>query len=108
MTMMEFWLVAGLLLVNLLLLTWLLLRKPADSGRAELLAGMAAGNDRLERELRREISDNARSSRKRGISHGESSAPEELLDPSYPKRRNAGLTPRDRNAGYAGAFVAAT
>ena len=63
MTTMEFWLVAGLLLVNLLLLAWLLLRKPADSGRAELLAGMAAGNDRLERELRREISDNARSSR---------------------------------------------
>ena len=63
MTTMEFWLVTGLLLVNLLLLVWLLLRKPADSGRAELLAGMAAGNDRLERELRREINDNARSSR---------------------------------------------
>ena len=63
MTRMEFWLVAGLLLVNLLLLVWLLLRKPQDSGRAELLAGVAAGNDKVERELRREINDNARSSR---------------------------------------------
>ena len=63
MTQMEFWLVAGLLLGNLLLLVWLLLRKPQDSGRAELLAGVAAGNDKVERELRREINDNARSSR---------------------------------------------
>jgi len=63
MTRMEFWLVVGLLLVNLLLLVWLLLRKPQDSGRAELLAGVAAGNDKVERELRREINDNARSSR---------------------------------------------
>ena len=63
MTRMEFWLVVSLLLVNLLLLVWLLLRKPQDSGRAELLAGVAAGNDKVERELRREINDNARSSR---------------------------------------------
>lgn len=53
----------ALLLANLLLLVWLLVRKPADSGRTELLAGMAAGHDKLERELRREISENARSSR---------------------------------------------
>ena len=63
MTLMEFWLLAGLLLVILLLLVWLLLRKPADTGRTELLAGMAAGNDKVERELRREISENSRSSR---------------------------------------------
>jgi len=63
---MEFWLMIALLLANLLLLVWLALRKPAEdtgNGRAELLAGMAAGSERLERELRREISDNARHSR---------------------------------------------
>ena len=59
-----FWLALALLVINLLLLVWLLLRKPADSGREALLAGLAAGNDRLERELRREISDSSRSSRK--------------------------------------------
>ena len=58
-----FWLALALLVINLLLLVWLLLRKPADRGREELLAGLAAGNDRLERELRREISDSSRSSR---------------------------------------------
>ena len=51
------------LLANLLLLVLLLVRKPPDNASAALLAGMAAGNDRLERELRREISDNARSGR---------------------------------------------
>ena len=49
--------------LQLLLLVWLIARKPADTGRLELLAGMASGHDRLERELRREISDNGRSSR---------------------------------------------
>lgn len=64
--MMETWLIIALGLANLLLLVWLLLRKPAeppDTGRAELLANIAAGHDKLERELRREIGDNARSSR---------------------------------------------
>ena len=67
---MERWLVLALLLalllVNVLLLVWLVVRKPADfSGQrnAELLAGLAAGNDRLERELRREVSDTSRSGR---------------------------------------------
>jgi DNA recombination protein RmuC len=60
---MEFWITAGLLLVNLLLLVWLLLRKPVDSGRAELLATLTAGNDKVEREVRREVSESARSSR---------------------------------------------
>ena len=63
---MEFWLLLALLLANLLLLVWLAVRKPpARSGdeNAGLLAGMAAGSDRLERELRREMGDNARSSR---------------------------------------------
>lgn len=53
----------ALLLANLLLLVFLLVRKTPDSASAALLAGMAAGNDRIERELRREISDSARSGR---------------------------------------------
>lgn len=63
---LEFWLAAALLLANLLLLVWLLVRKPAPlpaEGHAELLNGFADINDRLERELRREISDSARGSR---------------------------------------------
>jgi len=64
MTDFQAWLALALLLTNLLLLLWLLLRKPADSGQgAQLLAGLAAGNDKLERELRREIGDSARNSR---------------------------------------------
>ena len=64
--MMETWLMIALGVANLLLLIWLLLRKPAepsDTGRTELLATIAAGHDKLERELRREIGDNSRSSR---------------------------------------------
>lgn len=64
MTDLQAWLALALLLANLLLLLWLLLRKPADStGSAQVLAGLAAGNDKLERELRREIGDSARASR---------------------------------------------
>lgn len=66
----EYWLAAALLLVNLLMLVWLLVRKPASvavaapaEGQAELLNGFAEISDRLERELRREISDSARGSR---------------------------------------------
>ena len=56
----------ALLLANLLLLVWLVVRPPVapkDDENAKLLNGVADINDRLERELRREISDNARSSR---------------------------------------------
>ncbi len=63
MNSLQAWLALALLLANLLLLLWLLLRKPGDSGRNELLAGLAAGNDKLERELRREIGDSSRASR---------------------------------------------
>ncbi len=64
--MTETWLMIALLVANLLLLVWLLVRKPpepADTGRNELMAGMVAGHDKLERELRREIGDSSRSSR---------------------------------------------
>ncbi|MES2415166.1 MAG: DNA recombination protein RmuC [Pseudomonadota bacterium] len=62
---MELWLVIALALLNLVLLAILLLRRPPDNAeaRAELMAGVAAGNDKTERELRREIGDNARASR---------------------------------------------
>ncbi|MEO8388306.1 MAG: DNA recombination protein RmuC [Polaromonas sp.] len=63
---MEFWLMIVLGVANLLLLVWLLVRmpvQPADEGRNELMTGMTAGHDKLERELRREIGDNSRSSR---------------------------------------------
>lgn len=59
----QVWLVLLLLLVNLLLLVWLVVRRPSANGSSELLAGIAAGNDKLEREMRREIGDSARSSR---------------------------------------------
>jgi DNA recombination protein RmuC len=68
-------LIVALLLANLALLVWLLRCIAVQSAtlaesaglperqRLELLAGMAAGHDKVERELRREISDSARSSR---------------------------------------------
>ena len=68
MAEMQGWLLIGLLFAALLILlwlVWLLLRKPADNIQvlAGLLAGVSAGNDKLERELRREVSDSARTSR---------------------------------------------
>ncbi|WP_341905133.1 DNA recombination protein RmuC [Polaromonas sp. YR568] len=60
---MELWLILGLLLINLVLMTVLLLRKPAGDGSEKVLAGITAGDDKLERELRREITESARSSR---------------------------------------------
>jgi DNA recombination protein RmuC len=52
---------------NLLLLLWLLLRKPQappdDGSRAELLGALNTNTERLERELRREISESSRGGR---------------------------------------------
>ena len=64
------WLVLALAVLNGLALLWLDFRRQ-DSGAAqavqqykeETLAALGAANERLERELRREINDNARSSR---------------------------------------------
>jgi DNA recombination protein RmuC len=63
MTSTEFWTVVFVLLVNAALLVWLLLRKAPDSGRVELLQGIAASSDKTERELRREILENGRANR---------------------------------------------
>lgn len=63
---MEFWilLAIGLLAgITLLLVLWLLLRAAPADGRAELLATLGAANERIERELRREIAESARSGR---------------------------------------------
>ena len=65
---MELWLMLALLVltaINLLLVVWLVLRKPVqdNQGRTELLVSLTAAHDRLERELRREISDSSRASR---------------------------------------------
>jgi DNA recombination protein RmuC len=58
---MELWILIAIGLATLVLLVALLLRKPPaqDAARAELLAA----NERLERELRREISESARGQR---------------------------------------------
>ena len=61
--LVEIWIVMALALASVVLLVALLLRKPpvADTGRAELLAA----NERLERELRREISESSRGAAQR-------------------------------------------
>ena len=59
--MIELWILVALALAILVAVIVLLVRKPAaqDNGRAELLAA----NERLERELRREISESSRGAR---------------------------------------------
>jgi DNA recombination protein RmuC len=58
---LELWILIGLALASLILLIAMLLRKAVvpENGRAELLAA----SERLERELRREISDSSRGAR---------------------------------------------
>ena len=65
MSVFPSWLPLALLVLNLLLLVWLLVRKPArdEAGHSELLSSVTQGNDKLEREVRREIGDNSRSGR---------------------------------------------
>ena len=62
---MQFWLAIALLTVNVLLALWLLLRKPPvdSSAKNDILAGVLAGNDKLEHDVRREITDNSRMNR---------------------------------------------
>jgi DNA recombination protein RmuC len=59
---LELWILIALVLASLVLLCMLVLRKPpavSDNGRAELMAA----NERMERELRREISESSRGAR---------------------------------------------
>ena len=63
MTEPRFYALLALLIVNALLVLWLIFRKSPDNGKAELLTLIQAGNDKTEREVRREIVDNGRASR---------------------------------------------
>ncbi|MES2510784.1 MAG: DNA recombination protein RmuC [Pseudomonadota bacterium] len=65
MTPVQYGLLLALLVASLACLIIVLLRKPATDmqGRTELLAAVTAGNEKTERELRREIGDSARASR---------------------------------------------
>ncbi|MBK6386369.1 MAG: DNA recombination protein RmuC [Rhodoferax sp.] len=67
---MAVWWVLVLGVVNVLLLLWLLLRSPdnsaaqvAEQERAAMLTAVQTGTERLERELRREISESSRGGR---------------------------------------------
>ena len=60
---MELWLLIALAALNLLLLAVLLLRKPATPGSDAARAELLAANERMERELRREISESSRGAR---------------------------------------------
>jgi DNA recombination protein RmuC len=59
----ELWLLIALAALNLLLLAVLLLRKPANNGNEAARAELLAANERMERELRREISESSRGAR---------------------------------------------
>jgi len=62
LTLLELWILIALAFASFVLLVILLVRKPtgaADSGRVELMAA----NERMERELRREISESSRGAR---------------------------------------------
>ena len=63
MTEFGFYALLALLIVNALLLLRLLFRKQPEKGHAELLALISAGNDKTEREVRREVVDNGRTNR---------------------------------------------
>ena len=61
------WLVLALAVVNVLVLIWLSLRKPdntaSDQARTALQEFLQASNDKVERELRREITESSRGGR---------------------------------------------
>ena len=63
MTELRFYALLALLIVNALLVLWLVLRKSPDNANDKLVALIDAGNDKTEREVRREIVDNSRASR---------------------------------------------
>jgi DNA recombination protein RmuC len=56
----ETWILLAFAALNLLLVIWLLMRKPAAPDHSTLIGTLAAGNERIERELRREISESSR------------------------------------------------
>lgn len=61
--MIELWILLGLAALNLVVLLWLLLRPAPAPDPSALIAALAAGNERTERELRREIGESSRGAR---------------------------------------------
>jgi DNA recombination protein RmuC len=60
---LELWILLALAALNLLLVAWLLLRKPAPPDHGALVATLGAANERTERELRHEIGESSRGTR---------------------------------------------
>ncbi len=64
---LALWLILALAVVNVLVLIWLVLRKPdtktADQAHAALQGFLQSSNDKVERELRREITESSRGGR---------------------------------------------
>ncbi|MDR6538201.1 DNA recombination protein RmuC [Variovorax soli] len=63
MSLPESWVLIGLAAFNVLLLLWLLLRKPPAPDHSTLVATLGAANERIERELRHEIGESSRGAR---------------------------------------------
>ncbi|WP_162583843.1 DNA recombination protein RmuC [Variovorax sp. PBS-H4] len=61
--MPESWILIGLAALNIVLLVWLLLRKPPAPDHGTLIATLGAANERIERELRHEIGESSRGAR---------------------------------------------
>lgn len=61
--MIETWILLALAALNFILVLWLLLRPAPVPDPSALIAALGAGNERVERELRHEISDSSRGAR---------------------------------------------
>ncbi len=61
--MIETWILLALAALNFILIVWLLARKPTAPDHSALVATLAASNERIERELRHEISESSRGAR---------------------------------------------
>ncbi|WP_088959083.1 DNA recombination protein RmuC [Variovorax sp. HW608] len=60
---METWILLALAALNFILIVWLLAREPSPPDHSALVATLAAGNERVERELRHEIGESSRGAR---------------------------------------------
>ncbi len=63
MPVTETWLLLGLAVLNVAIVLWLLLRKPAPPDHGALVTTLVAANERTERELRHEIGESSRGAR---------------------------------------------
>ncbi|GAA4355153.1 DNA recombination protein RmuC [Variovorax defluvii] len=63
MPLPEIWLLGGLAALNLVLLVFLLLRRPPLADHTALVATLVSANERIERELRHEIGESSRGAR---------------------------------------------